>query len=227
MGWFALMAKRSIWSHQNGSRQSTIAPLASPFDGESEASHVQITLPPGERRQEENVLSFTRCPVTPTTRQVTPVPSPTLSGLVTGFENGAFTNLPLAGVHLRIYPVTSSESTTPAYEIVTKSDGRWGPFQASATLEYDFDLEFQGRHVRFYKAPIPRSTTLLNFRFLPVPTEPKVTGQGSPSVPTPWQSTSYRPPTGLLFTRTRPCTDRQPNRHRRTRQPPPERYFSC
>jgi triacylglycerol lipase len=38
--------------------------------------------------------------------------------------------------------------------------------------------------VRFYKAPIPRSTALLNLRFLPVPTEPKVVGQGAPSVPT-------------------------------------------
>ncbi len=120
---------------------------------------------------------------TPTTRQVTPVSSPTLSGLVTGFENGAFTNLPLAGVHLRIYPVNATESTVPAYEIVTKSDGKWGPFEASSVQEYDFDLEFQGRHVRFYKAPIPRSTALLNLRFLPVPTEPKGTSQRASFVP--------------------------------------------
>jgi triacylglycerol lipase len=118
---------------------------------------------------------------TPTTTQVTPISSPTLSGLITGFENGAFTNLPLAGVHLRIYPVNSTESVTPAYEVVTNGDGRWGPFQASSAQEYDFDLEFQGRHVRFYKAPIPRSTTLLNLRFLPVPTKPKGTGQSVPT----------------------------------------------
>jgi hypothetical protein len=120
----------------------------------------------------------------PTTTLVTPVSSPTLSGLITGFENGAFTNLPLSGVHLRIYPVNSTESTTPAYEVVTRNDGRWGPFQASSTQEYDFDLEYQGRHIRLYKAPIPRSTTLLNLRFLPVPTEPKGTGQATVSVPT-------------------------------------------
>lgn len=46
------------------------------------------------------------------------------------------------------------------------------------------DVEFQGRHVRFYKVPIPRSTALLNMRFLPVPTEPKVVVQGALSVPT-------------------------------------------
>ena len=109
----------------------------------------------------------------PTTTQVTPIPSPTISGLITGFENGTFTNLPIAGAHLRIYPVNSTESTTPAYEVVTKADGKWGPFLASSTQEYDFDLEYQGRHIRFYKAPIPRSTTLLNLRLLPVPAKPK------------------------------------------------------
>jgi hypothetical protein len=92
---------------------------------------------------------------------VTPVSSPTLSGLITGFENGAFTNLPLAGIHLCIYPVTSAESTMPACEIVTKSDGKWR-FQASSTQEYDFDFEFQGRHVRFYKAPARPSADLAN-----------------------------------------------------------------
>lgn len=108
----------------------------------------------------------------PKTTEVTPMPAPTLSGLVTGFENGTFTNLPLAGVHLRIYPVGKTESTTPAYDIVTTSDGKWGPFQASSTQEYDFDMEYQGRHVRLYKAAMPRSTTLLNLRFLAPPNDP-------------------------------------------------------
>ena len=44
----------------------------------------------------------------PKTKRVTPVSSPTVSGPITGFENGAFTNLPLAGVHLRIYTVNST-----------------------------------------------------------------------------------------------------------------------
>jgi triacylglycerol lipase len=120
--------------------------------------------------------------VAPRTTTVTPVSSPTVSGLITGFENGAFTNLPLEGVHLRVYKVNATESSTPAYEVVTKSDGRWGPFVASSTQEYDFDLEYQGRHVRLYKAPIPRSTTLLNLRLLPVPVEPKVPGKTDSSV---------------------------------------------
>ena len=105
----------------------------------------------------------------PRTTEVTPMPAPSLSGLVTGFENGSFTNEPLAGVHLRIYAVGKTESSTPLYDVVTASDGKWGPLQASPTQEYDFDMEYQGRHVRLYKAAMPRSTTLLNLRFLAAP----------------------------------------------------------
>lgn len=108
----------------------------------------------------------------PQRRSVTPEDNPTLSGLITGFENGAFTNLPVSGAHLSIYPIDTAkgiESSTPAYETTTKEDGRWGSFQAASVQEYDFDLEYQGRHVHFYKAPLPRSTTLLNLRFMPVP----------------------------------------------------------
>jgi triacylglycerol lipase len=123
----------------------------------------------------------------PGTTSVTPIASPVISGLITGFENGTFTNLPIAGAHLRIYPVTSTESTTPVYQTVTKADGKWGPFQASSPQEYDFDLEYQGRHIRFYKAPIPRSTSLLNLRLLPVPAKSKDDVQ--PGSPTPQHQT--------------------------------------
>jgi len=109
---------------------------------------------------------------TPHTLTITPEAAPTISGVVTGFAGIAPTNLPLTGVHLHIYPVDSSktlEHVDPVYEITTKDDGKWGPFQANAKQEYEFDLEYQGRHVRYYKAPIPRSTNLLNLRFAPVP----------------------------------------------------------
>jgi triacylglycerol lipase len=68
--------------------------------------------------------------VAPATTNVTPEPAPVISGLITGFENGDFTNLPLAGAHLRIFPVGSnerhSESGKPVYEVVTAADGKWG-----------------------------------------------------------------------------------------------------
>ena len=47
--------------------------------------------------------------------------------------------------------------------------------QAVAGQEYCFDLGYQDtsgpRHVRYYKAPIARSTALLNLRLMPVPKE--------------------------------------------------------
>jgi triacylglycerol lipase len=119
----------------------------------------------------------------PTTKTVISEAAPVISGLITGFENGTFTNLPIGGAHLRIYPVNATESTTPVYEVVTPGDGRWGPFKISPNQEYDFDVEYHGRHVRFYKAPIPRSTALLNLRLLPVPDEQN-TLTTSPTPPT-------------------------------------------
>ena len=129
--------------------------------------------------------------VAPITTSVTPEAAPVLSGLITGFENGTFTNLPLAGAQLRIYPVSTSESATPVYEVVTASDGKWGPFHASPTQEYVFDLEYQGRHVRFYKAPIPRSSNLLNLRLLPVPEELRVAADKATAAVAPHTSQLY------------------------------------
>jgi hypothetical protein len=97
---------------------------------------------------------------------------PVASGLVTGFMAGAPTNQGLAGVGVKVFAVgPKGEAATPVYEGTTAQDGHWGPLQAAAGQEYVFDLAYQGRHVRFYKAPIPRSTALLNLRFLPVPKE--------------------------------------------------------
>jgi pimeloyl-ACP methyl ester carboxylesterase len=103
-----------------------------------------------------------------------PEPRPALSGLVTAFAGEAPTNQPLASVHLRIYAFGSqanAQAENPAYEITTTATGAWGPFTADSNQKYEFDLESEGRHVRYFYAPIPRSTSLLNLRFLPVPPE--------------------------------------------------------
>ncbi|MCU1323250.1 MAG: lipase class 2 [Acidobacteriaceae bacterium] len=97
---------------------------------------------------------------------------PVVSGLVTGFMAGAPTNQGLAGVGVKVFAVgPKGEAAMLVYEGTTAQDGHWGPLQAAAGQEYVFDLAYQGRHVRYYKAPIPRSTALLNLRFLPVPKE--------------------------------------------------------
>lgn len=108
----------------------------------------------------------------PHTLEVATAPRPVVSGLVTGFSAKAPTNLPLAGARLRIYAIDSHAETSKAilvYEVTTGMDGKWGPFTASSTQEYAFDLEYQGRNVRYYKAPLLRSTQRMNLRFLPVP----------------------------------------------------------
>ncbi len=109
----------------------------------------------------------------PQTLSVTLEERPEVSGLVTGFAGAVPTNLGVAGVHVRVLAIGAKgeEGAAPAYEGTTGAEGKWGPMQAAAGQEYEFDLEFQGRHVRYYKAPIARSTSLLNLRFLPVPKE--------------------------------------------------------
>jgi hypothetical protein len=108
----------------------------------------------------------------PKTLTVTAEKTPMVSGLVTGFADGVATNLPVAGVHLRVIPVGEGGKAGPvSYEVTTAADGKWGPMRAVAGQEYEFDLEFGGRHVRYFKAAIPRSTELMNLRLLPVPRE--------------------------------------------------------
>ena len=110
----------------------------------------------------------------PQTRDPAPEQRPILSGVITGFAGPAPTNQPLASVHLRIYAFGSRGHTATehsVYETTTTSTGLWGPFSAEPNQEYEFDLEAEGRHVSYFLAPIPRSSSLLNLRFLPVPRE--------------------------------------------------------
>jgi triacylglycerol lipase len=105
----------------------------------------------------------------PATLVVKAEDAPVISGLVTGFAGLAATNQGLPGVHLKVIAIGKNDAV--AYETTTGADGAWGPFTAAKGQEYEFELEHEGREVRFYKAPIARSTTLLNLRFMPVPRE--------------------------------------------------------
>jgi triacylglycerol lipase len=108
----------------------------------------------------------------PATLSVTPEEKPVIAGVITGFAGAAPTNLPLAGVRLRIYPVDRAkriESQTSIYDTTTREDGKWGPLEISPQDEYEFDLEYQGRHVRYYKTSLMRSSNLINLRFAPPP----------------------------------------------------------
>jgi pimeloyl-ACP methyl ester carboxylesterase len=105
----------------------------------------------------------------PATTKVTAQPRPMVSGLVTGFAGRAATNLGVAGVHLTIHALApgGATRTTTAYETTTKADGAWGPVALDSATEYEFALTTGDRTVSYFKAPLLRSTTLLNLRLVP------------------------------------------------------------
>ncbi|MGI4758439.1 MAG: twin-arginine translocation pathway signal [Janthinobacterium lividum] len=105
----------------------------------------------------------------PQTLEIKPDRSPRISGLVTGFAGQAPTNDPLAGVHMRVSESFAAAGSAPVYQAVTTSSGMWGPVPIRPEVGYRFDLEREGRTVTYFLAPLRRSTTLLNFRFVPVP----------------------------------------------------------
>lgn len=110
----------------------------------------------------------------PETMEVLAEQQPRISGLVTGFGAGVATNLPLAGVHLRIFALqvgSAQRVAKPAYEVVTREDDAWGPFPVDPSRNCEFVMEHDGRQVSIFKSPIPRSTSLLNLRFYPPSTK--------------------------------------------------------
>ena len=117
----------------------------------------------------------------PRTLDITPETAPHISGLITGFLGQTATNDPLPGVHVRVTE-SSSTAAAPVYETTTSSSGAWGPVRIRPDVGYTFHLQSEGRHVVYALAPLRRSTTLLNFRFVPVPAPSATTDAGKPSL---------------------------------------------
>lgn len=107
----------------------------------------------------------------PTSLAVTPEAQPSISGMVTGFAAGAATNLPEAGVRLRVFPVhpqTGERESPTMLDIVTSPDGKWGPLPVNPASHYEFELTKEGTTLRYFRAPFPRSSAIVNLRFRPV-----------------------------------------------------------
>jgi pimeloyl-ACP methyl ester carboxylesterase len=104
----------------------------------------------------------------PKTLEVLPQPQPTLNGMVSGWANGAPTNLPLAGVKVEIYevdPTSGQRLGEPVHQRTTSENGLWGPFTAKPTAYYEFVItatEYPITHL--YRTPFPRSSALLHLR---------------------------------------------------------------
>jgi triacylglycerol lipase len=106
----------------------------------------------------------------PAQLDVKPEMQPSISGLITSFGNGSPTNRPLAGVHFRVFalrPDSAERDGAPLLDITTTETGAWEPLKIDPTARYEFLLEKEGRSVSYFRAPIPRSTTLMNLRFEP------------------------------------------------------------
>ena len=116
----------------------------------------------------------------PKTLEVIPQPQPTLNGMVSGWANGAPTNLPLAGVKVEIYevdPTSGRRLGEPVHQRTTSENGLWGPFTAKPTAYYEFVItatEYPITHI--YRTPFPRSSAYLHLRLRPLSDRDKGSG---------------------------------------------------
>lgn len=119
----------------------------------------------------------------PRTRSITPEPRPILNGMVSGFENGAPTNLPLTHAQVSVFatdPLTGARLGPAAYRSTTGADGRWGPFVGSSEQSYELVVEATGYPItHLFRSPFPRSTRYAHIRLAPLPpTSERAIGDG-------------------------------------------------
>ncbi|HUJ73492.1 MAG TPA: twin-arginine translocation pathway signal [bacterium] len=127
----------------------------------------------------------------PKTLEVTPESRPVVDGMVSGWENGAPTNTPLAGAHVQVYqvdPATGLRVGTVLHEVTTPANGHWGPFKGIPSAYYEIVAAAQGYPTtHFFHTPIPRSTPYLDLRLRPP--DPKLRDAGA--VVTLWRPRGY------------------------------------
>lgn len=91
-----------------------------------------------------------------------------LSGLITGYENKAPTNLGVTGIGVSVYetdPATGTRRGMPAYQTTTGGDGAWGPFTGQPTAQYEFVVQQPGGPTRhFFRSPFLRSSSVVSMR---------------------------------------------------------------
>jgi pimeloyl-ACP methyl ester carboxylesterase len=98
-----------------------------------------------------------------------------LDGKISGFENGAATNIGIGGATLTIFPVsprTGERLGAAVHRKTTGGDGLWGPFRADPDAYYEFVVEAPGYPVtHIYRSPFPRSSAVVHLR-------PQLMGKG-------------------------------------------------
>jgi len=116
----------------------------------------------------------------PETIDVLPQPQPILNGLVSGWANGAPTNLPLSGAKVEIFevdPSTGQRLGEVTHQRTTSEDGFWSPFTAKPTAYYEFVVTAEGYPItHIYRTPFPRSSVYIHLRLKPLSDRDKGTG---------------------------------------------------
>jgi triacylglycerol lipase len=97
---------------------------------------------------------------------------PTLNGVVSGWANGAPTNLPLVGAAVEIYEIDSATGQrlgVAVHRRTTSADGVWGSFTAKPEAYYEFIISAGGYPTtHIYRTPFPRSSAHIHLRLRPI-----------------------------------------------------------
>jgi pimeloyl-ACP methyl ester carboxylesterase len=116
----------------------------------------------------------------PATFDIIPEPRPILNGVVSGWANGAPTNLPLEGATVEIFEIESSTGQRVGESVhrrTTSADGAWGPFIAKPEAYYEFVISANGYPTtHIYRTPFPRSSAYVHLRLRPLDEREKGTG---------------------------------------------------
>ena len=116
----------------------------------------------------------------PATLDIVPEPRPTLNGIVSGWSNGAPTNLPLQGATVEIYDVDPSSGHRlgeAVHRRTTSADGAWGPFTAKPEAYYEFVISASGYPItHICRTPFLRSSAYIHLRLRPLDEREKGTG---------------------------------------------------
>lgn len=91
-----------------------------------------------------------------------------LDGKVTGYQDGAPTNIGVANAVVEVYkvsPETGERMGNAVLRKVTGADGEWGPLKAERKAHYEFILAVPGFPVtHIYRSPFPRSSRVVDLR---------------------------------------------------------------
>ncbi len=104
----------------------------------------------------------------PKTDRIDDQPRPRLDGIVTGLTAGLYDNRPVKGARVRIFrvdPETGARKGRAVLSATTGADGRWGPFEASPRVAYEFEVAVDGQPVtHIYRAPFQRGSDYVYLR---------------------------------------------------------------